>query len=364
MKVSMQITPATPEQRRPRPDPAKLTFGASFSDHMFLMEYHPEQGWHTPRIEPYRALTLEPSALCFHYGQTIFEGLKAYRNERDEVYLFRWRRNIERMNRSAERLCMPALDVGLVGEALHELVWMDREWIPQPKGSSLYIRPVMIATDRAVGMRASSSYQFYIITSPVGPYYAHGFSPVSIMVSDTDVRAARGGTGEAKCGGNYAGSLRAQREAKAKGFEQVLWLDAREMKFIEEVGTMNIFFMLDGELVTPPLGGTILPGVTRDSAIQLARHWGIPVRERRIGIEEVFEAADKGRLQEAFGTGTAVVISPVGSMSYRGRQIKIGGGRVGPVAERMFDELLSLQRGEAEDPFGWAERVEPSSAGL
>jgi branched-chain amino acid aminotransferase len=362
MKATIRVTPATAAQRRPRPVPGKLTFGTHFSDHMFLMEYNPSEGWHSPRIEAYHALRLEPSALCFHYGQTIFEGLKAYRNERDEVYLFRWRKNIERMNHSAQRLCMPEMDIGLVGEALHDLVLMDRDWIPQEFGASLYIRPVMIATEQVVGMRASSQYLFYIIASPVGPYSAKGFSPVNIWVSDTDVRAARGGTGDAKAGGNYGGSLRAQKEAKEKGYDQVLWLDAQEMRYVEEVGTMNIFFMMDGELYTPPLNGTILPGVTRDSVIQLAQSWGIPVHERPIAIDEVFKAIDSGRMQEVFGTGTAVVIAPVGSMSFRGQERRIGQGGVGSLAQRLYRYLLSLQRGDEADPFGWVERVEAPSS--
>jgi branched-chain amino acid aminotransferase len=360
MKDPIRVTRATPEQRRPRPIPGKLSFGTHFADHMFLMEYTASRGWHDPRIEPYHSLQLEPSALCFHYGQTIFEGLKAYRNERDALYLFRWRANVERLNHSAERMCMPKMDAGVVGEALHDLVALDRDWVPAEKGSSLYIRPVMIATETIVGMRSSSSYLFYIITAPVGPYDPKGFSPVNIWVSDSDVRAAPGGTGAAKTGGNYGGSLRAQKEAKAKGFDQVLWLDAREMRYVEEVGTMNIFFLLDGQLITPPLEGTILPGVTRDSVIQIARRWGIPVHERAIAIDEIFDAVDRGKMQEVFGAGTAVVIAPVGTMSYRGRQVKIGSGAVGPLASRLYDYLLSLQRGDAEDPFGWVDRVDPS----
>jgi branched-chain amino acid aminotransferase len=364
MKGPIRITRATSEQRRPRPTPGKLTFGTHFADHMFLMEYTASRGWHDPRIEPYHGLRLEPSALCFHYGQTVFEGLKAYRNEQNEAYLFRWRSNVERLNNSAQRMCMPKVDAGLVGEALHDLVALDRDWIPVDRGSSLYIRPVLIATEPAVGMRTSGSYLFFIITCPVGPYDPKGFSPVNIWVSDSDVRAAPGGTGAAKTGGNYGGSLRAQKEAKAKGFDQVLWLDAREMRYVEEVGTMNIFFLLDGQLITPPLEGTILPGVTRDSVIRIAERWGIPVQERPIDIDEVFEAVDRGRMQEVFGAGTAVVISPVGSLSYRGRQVQIGKGTVGPLATRLYEYLLSLQRGEIEDPFGWVERVDPSGVAV
>lgn len=358
MNDPIRVTRASDEQRRPRPTPGKLSFGTHFTDHMFLMDYSGGRGWHDPRIEPYRALQLEPSALCFHYGQTIFEGMKAYRNERDEVFLFRWRANLERLNNSADRMCMPPVDVGLAGEALHDLVALDAEWIPAERGSSLYIRPVMIATEEVVGMRSSSSYLFYIIACPVGPYSPKGFSPVNIWVSDSDVRAAPGGTGEAKTGGNYGGSLRAQKDAKAKGFDQVLWLDAREMRFVEEVGTMNIFFLIDGQLITPPLDGTILPGVTRDSVIQMARHWGIPVQERPIAIDEVFDAVDRGRMQECFGAGTAVVIAPVGQMSYRGRAVNIGSGGVGELSQRLYHQLLGMQRGDLEDTFGWVERVD------
>jgi branched-chain amino acid aminotransferase len=335
-----------------------MSFGTHFTDHMFLMDYHAARGWHDPRIEPYRMLELEPSALCFHYGQTIFEGMKAYRNERDEVYLFRWRDNLERLNRSALRICMPELDLDVAGEALHDLVAMDASWIPTDLGSSLYIRPVMIATERVVGMRSSSSYLFYIIACPVGPYSPKGFSPLDIWVSDTDVRAAPGGTGEAKTGGNYGGTLRSQRSAKANGYDQVLWLDAREMRYVEEVGTMNIFFLIDGELVTPPLAGTILPGVTRDSVLQMARHWGYPVAERPVAIDEVFAAAEDGRLQESFGAGTAVVIAPIGSLTFRGQKVEIGQGAVGPLSERLYRHVVALQRGERADPFGWLERVD------
>ena len=361
MTGPIRVTRATEAQRRPRPVPGKLSFGTHFSDHMFLLDFSPDRGWHSPRIEPYRALSLEPSALCFHYGQTIFEGLKAYKNEKDEVYLFRWRQNLERMNRSADRMCMPELEAGIFGEALHELISLDSDWIPSSKGSSYYMRPVMIANEEVVGMRSSSTYLFYIIGCPVGPYYPHGFSPVNIWVSDSDVRASRGGTGEAKTGGNYGGSLRAQKEAKAKGFDQVLWLDALEQRYVEEVGTMNIFFLMDGVLVTPPLAGTILPGVTRDSVIDIAREWGIPVEERPIAIDEVFAAVDKGRMQEVFGAGTAVVIAPVGGLSYRGRQVNIGNGAVGPIAQKLYHYLLDLQRGDIEDKFGWVERVLPAA---
>ncbi len=343
---------------RAKPDTSKLGFGRFFSDHFFATEWDRKNGWHLTRIEPSRTLQIDPAAICLHYGQEVFEGLKAYRNDRDEIFLFRWQKNAERMHRSCERLMMATIDEEFFGRAVKSLVLLDRDWIPRDQGASLYIRPTMIATDAQLGVRPADEYAFYIIVGPVGSYYAEGFSPVRILVEEEDVRAVRGGLGAVKTAANYAHSLRAQARAAKKGFTQVLWLDAIERRWVEEVGTMNICFVLKDELVTPPLAGTILPGVTRDSVLAIARHWGMKVSERRISIEEVMESARTGALQECFGTGTAAVISPVGAISYKGHEVPVNGNRTGPVAQKMYDFLTKLQMGEIEDPFGWVERID------
>jgi branched-chain amino acid aminotransferase len=324
---------------------------------MFLMNFKKDEGWHDPRIEPYGPISLEPAAAVFHYAQEIFEGLKAYRRADGGIQLFRARENLKRMNRSAARLCMPALDEDFMSEALKELLRLDQYWVPRTQGSSLYVRPTMIATDPFLGVKPSSSYLFFIITGPVGAYYAEGFNPTKILVADQYVRACSGGVGAIKAGGNYAASLLAAEEAYGKGYTQVLWLDAVEHKFVEEVGTSNIFFLLEDKLITPPLTGTILPGVTRDSVIQLARDWGIEVEERSISILEVLELLRKGRMKEIFATGTAAVVSPVGQICYKEELLTINDGRVGELSQRLFDELSGIQYGERPDPHGWIETV-------
>jgi len=356
--MEIRVSELEPKKRGRKPeDDSKLGFGRYFSDHMFLMNYQTGKGWHSPRIEPRRPLELDPAALVLHYGQEVFEGLKAYRGEGGGIFLFRYRDNIRRFNRSCRRLVIPELDEELFAEGLKKLVLLEKNWIPTSPGCSLYIRPNVIATDAVLGVRPSETYLFYIICGPVGAYYPEGFNPISIYVSDKYVRAALGGIGEAKTCGNYAASLLAQKEAKEQGFSQVLWLDAKERRYVEEVGTMNIFFRIDDEVITSPLTGTILPGVTRDSVIQLLKHWKIKVSERPLAIDEIIAAQKNGRLREVFGSGTAAIISPVGSIRYRGEDFRVADGGTGELSRRLFDYLQALQYGREQDPFGWVERI-------
>jgi branched-chain amino acid aminotransferase len=320
---------------------------------MFLMDYQEGEGWRDPRIEPYGPFMLDPAALILHYGQEVFEGLKAYRRKDGGIQLFRPADNFSRMNRSAARLCMPPVEVEFMIQALRELVALDQDWVPRTRGTSLYIRPTMIATNAALGVKVSPEYLFYIITGPVGAYYSGGFKPTRIMVTEDYVRAVPGGMGEAKTSGNYAASLMASEAAARKGYSQVLWLDGVHRRYVEEVGTSNIFFLLEDGLVTPPLKGTILPGITRDSVITLARDWGIPVHERLITIDEVMEAAASGALRESFATGTAAVVSPVGELAYKEQTVSINGGKPGELAVRLYDELTGIQYGERPDRHGW-----------
>lgn len=343
---------------KPLPDANNLGFGIHFTDHMFLMDYDDGKGWHSQRIAPYGNFSLDPAAVALHYGQAIFEGLKAYRGTDGQIRLFRPDENMKRMNRSAWRMCMPQINEADILQAIEELVKIESRWVPGQHGTSLYIRPFMVATEAFLGVRPAKQYLFSIILCPVGAYYAEGFNPVKIFVTEKFVRAAKGGVGEAKTAGNYAASLMASEEAKELGFTQVLWLDAAERKYIEEVGTMNIFFMIDDVLVTPALSGSILPGITRDSVIQMARSWGIKVEERAISIDEVIEKAESGQLQESFGSGTAAVISPVGSLYYMGKNIEINKGQTGPLAQRLFDEITAIQYGDNEDRFNWTKILE------
>lgn len=357
--MNIRVTPAPPDRRRPKPtDESSLGFGKVFSDHMFLMDYAEGSGWRDARIVPYGPLAVDPAAMVLHYGQEIFEGLKAYRGKGGALCLFRPGRNFLRMNRSAARLCMPEIPPGDALEAVCALLRVDRDWIPAARGTSLYIRPAMIATECGLGVRPSARYLFFIITGPVGNYYPRGFEPVRILVEETHVRAARGGLGEAKTGANYAASLFAAVDARGKGYDQVLWLDAGRRAEVEEVGTMNIFFVFGDEVATPPLSGSILPGVTRDSVLRICRDRGWRVSERPIGIDEVVRAAQSGGLREAFGTGTAAVVSPVGSLSYRGTEYPVNGGSAGERAKKLFDEITGIQHGEIEDRYGWVHRVE------
>lgn len=356
MDIKIQRIDSSARKALPAHD-IELGFGKFFSDHMFVMEYTRGKGWTDARIEPYAPLSLDPAAMVLHYGQEVFEGLKAYRGKDDGIYLFRHKDNLQRMNRSCDRLVMPQIDVEYVSTVLKQLVLLEREWIPRHQGSSLYIRPNMIAVDPYVGVRPSERFTFYIIVGPVGAYYPQGFNPIPIFVSDKYVRAVRGGIGEAKTAGNYAASLLAQMEAKEKGFSQVLWLDAIERKYIEEVGTMNIFFKLGEEVVTSPLTGSILPGITRDSVIRLLRQWNMKVTERLFSIDEVIRAHKSGSLEEVFGTGTAAIISPVGSIHYKEKDYQVANGTTGQLSQRLYDTLLSLQYGNEEDTFGWVERI-------
>lgn len=356
--MEIRVREAEQDKRKPRPtDESKLGFGDIFTDHMFLMDYEAENGWYAPRIEPYGNLSLDPAAMGIHYGQEVFEGLKAYRGKDGGIYLFRPEKNIDRLNRSCRRLCMPEVDPDTTMEALKRLISLDREWVPRSSGTSLYIRPTMIATEPHLGVRPSNTYIFFIILGPVGAYYKEGFSPVKIYVEDHYVRAAEGGTGEAKTAGNYAASLLAAEEAKKKGFTQVLWLDSKEHRFVEEVGTMNMFFVLRDEVITAPLAGTILPGITRDSAIHLLKEWGWKVSERPLSIDEVIEGCKNGDLKEAFGTGTAAVISPVGQIDYKGEDYTIAGGKIGELSQKLYDEIMAIQYVEKADPYGWVTKI-------
>lgn len=356
--MEIKIKKAPLAQRKAKPtDESKLGFGKIFTDHFFNIKYKEGKGWYAPVIEPYRPLQLDPTAMCLHYGQEIFEGLKAYRGNDGSVYLFRPKENIKRMNTSAERLCMPQMDEEVFFNAIKELVILERKWIPSGAGTSMYIRPTMIATEAALGVHPANEYLFFIVVGPVGAYYPQGFSPTKMFVSRDYVRATRGGTGNVKAAINYAASLYASRIATNKGYTQVLWLDAIENKYVEEVGTSNIFFVIGDELVTPPLAGTILPGVTRDSVIKLARHLKIKVKERPITIQEVIEASKDGKLKEAFASGTAAIVSPVGQLHFHGRDYLINGGKTGPLAEKLYNEILQIQYGMKEDPFGWRIKI-------
>lgn len=353
----MQISFTQSKTLKPKPDDSALGFGKIFTDHMFNMDYSPDKGWHNPRIEPYGPIPMEPSTMVLHYGQAVFEGLKAFRTDNGEIQLFRAKDNFIRMNRSASKLCIPAIDVDFAMKALKELIRIEKDWVPKAPQTSLYIRPTIIATDPFLGVRASFTYRYFVILSPVGAYYAEGFNPVKIWVTRNHVRAVRGGIGEAKTPANYAASLFAAEAAHKQGYTQVLWLDGVEQKYIEEVGSMNIFFYIDNELITPQLSGSILPGITRDSVIALAKKWNIKVTERKISIDELMQAHQSGKLQEIFGSGTAAVISPVGELKYGDQIIQIGDGKVGPIAKKFFDGITNIQYGKEKDTFGWIETI-------
>jgi branched-chain amino acid aminotransferase len=353
--MALTVTKAATLKDHPRDD--ELVFGNVFTDHMFNMDYSREKGWHNPRIEPYADFVLSPAAMVLHYGQAIFEGLKAYRTDTGAVQLFRPRENFRRLNDSARRLCIPAFDEEQVLAYLLELVRLEKTWVPAANGTSLYIRPFIIATDPYIGLKTSGTYRFAIILCPVGAYYPEGFDPVKIWVSKDYVRAVQGGVGAAKTAGNYAASLYATEVAHEEGYTQVLWLDGVHRKYVEEVGSMNIFFIIDDEIVTPALNGSILPGITRDSVITLAKAWNLKVSERRIGIDEIIEAQRRGGLKEVFGSGTAAVISPVGSMKFGQDVFTIGDGQAGAFSKKIFDALTDIQYGRAQAPAGWIEPV-------
>ncbi|MBQ3054441.1 MAG: branched-chain amino acid aminotransferase [Clostridia bacterium] len=336
-----------------KPDFKNLGFGKIFTDHMFVMDYTEGKGWHDARIVPFANIELSPACMVFHYGQEMFEGLKAYRGENGSARLFRPDMNAKRTNATNERLCIPNLPEEYFVEAVKAIVDVDRDWIPNEPGTSLYIRPFIIATDDFLGVAPSKTYKFIIILSPSGAYYASGLAPVGIWIEDDYVRAVKGGMGFAKTGGNYAASLIAQVKAHDDGYSQVLWLDGVERKYIEEVGAMNIFFKINGVIVTPELSGSILPGITRNSVIQLCKSWGMPVEERKISVEELIEAQKSGALEEVFGTGTAAVISPVGKLRYKDDVMTINSGDIGPVSQKLYDTITGLQNGTIEDTFGW-----------
>ncbi len=349
--MNISFTPVTIKKKKPAI--AGLPFGSCFTDYMFLLNYTERQGWHDPRIEPYGPLPLEPATVVLHYGQSIFEGLKAYRRPDKTIQLFRPEDNIRRMNNSARRLCIPELPEKLVLQAIVELVDREREWVPEAPGTSLYIRPTLIATEPTLNVNAAKTYLFFIILSPVGPYYPEGFNPVRIWITPKYVRAVRGGIGEAKTAGNYAASLYAGEEAHRAGFSQVLWLDGVKQKYIEEVGSMNIFFVIDDTILTPELNGSILPGITRDSVLKLARHWGLDCRERKISVNEILLAQQTGSLKEVFGSGTAAVISPVNVIRYKEQELIIDNGETGKITRKLFEDLTAIQYGQLQDPFKW-----------
>jgi branched-chain amino acid aminotransferase len=351
MSEPIRISQASVKKTKPRD--SDLTFGTVFTDHMFVMDFQEEKGWYDPRIEPYGPIALDPAAAVLHYAQAVFDGLKAFRGRDGRVRLFRPQKHVERLVQSSQRLCIPPLDPELALKSLVTLVGMEKDWVPSTVGTSLYVRPTIIASEPFLGVRPAKSYIYYVILSPVGAYYPEGINPVKILVVDQYVRAVEGGVGGAKTGVNYAASLYAAEEAKHSGFTQVLWLDGRERKYIDEVGTMNIMLKIGDEVVTPPLSGTILAGVTRDSALTLMRDWGLRVSERPVTIDEVASAARKGTLQEVWGTGTAAVISPVGELAYQGERIVVNEGKIGKLTQRLYDAIVGIQYGTAPDTRGW-----------
>ena len=349
MEIKKMLT-ATPKEK---PAADTLGFGKYFTDHMFMMEYTEGQGWHDARIVPFGPIPLHPASTVLHYGSEIFEGLKAYRRADGAVQLFRPIENIRRMNNSAERMCLPQIPEDMVLEALTEFVKTEQDWTPSAPGTSLYLRPFMFGNAESLGVHAVHNATYVIIASPVGSYYKEGINPVKIMIETEDVRAVRGGTGEAKCGGNYAASNRAGKRAEEKGYSQVLWLDGVHRKYIEEVGAMNVMFKIKGEIVTPALSGSILPGITRKSIIEVLKDKGYTVSERLLSIDELTAAMANGTLEEAWGCGTAAVVSPIGELAYNGEKYPVNGGEIGPVTQMLYDTLTGIQWGKITDPYGW-----------
>ena len=339
------------------PNESELGFGKHFTDHMFVMDYEEGKGWIDPRIVPFGNLSLHPASTVLHYGAEIFEGLKAYRTADGGVQLFRPMENVRRMNRSAERMCLPLIDDEEMLYAIKEFVKHEEKWVPHSEGTSLYIRPFMFGNDEALGVHAVKRATFMIIASPSGSYYKEGINPVKIMIESEDVRTVRGGTGYAKCGGNYAASTRAGERAAKQGYTQVLWLDGVERKYIEEVGAMNVMFKIDGEIVTPELTGSILPGITRKSCIEVLRSLGYKVSERLLSVDELVDALKSGKLEEAWGTGTAAVVSPIGRLMYDGVEYVVNNERIGDVTQKLYDILTGIQWGRIEDEFGWIDKI-------
>lgn len=347
----IQITKTTAPKAKP--DESALGFGKYYTDHMLIIDYTAGIGWHDARIVPFGNLALHPAAVVLHYGMEIFEGLKAYRRPDGRVQLFRPMENVRRMNNSARRLALPTMDEELGLEALRTFVELEQDWVPSAPGTSLYLRPFLYASEPNLALHAVHEATYVLIASPVGSYFPDGLKPVRIMIENSDVRAVRGGTGEAKCGGNYAAATRAGDVAETKGYSQVLWLDGVERKYIEEVGAMNVMFKIAGEIVTPKLTGSILPGITRKSAIELLKHQGVNVSERLLSVAELTEACEKGTLEEAWGIGTAAIISPIGVLNYGGQDYVINGGEIGPFAQKLYDDLSAIQWGRGDDPLGW-----------
>ncbi|RHN03015.1 branched-chain amino acid aminotransferase [Dielma fastidiosa] len=345
------------ENLKTKPDQNALGFGKYFSDYMFVCEWDEGQGWHDARIQPYAPIMLDPASMVLHYAQETFEGMKAYKSPKNEILLFRPEMNARRMANSNERLCMAIFPEADFVQAVEELVKVEADWIPTAEGTSLYIRPFMFATEASVGVHPSKKYTFVIVCSPVGAYYPEGVNPVKIYVEEEYVRAVRGGTGFTKCGGNYAGSVAAQAKAEKLGYTQVIWLDGVERKYVEEVGTMNVMFKINNEIYTAPIEGTVLPGVTRDSIIALLKSWGYTVHETHLAIDDLMAAGDKGELEEAFGTGTAAVISPIGELNYRGHIVTINDFKTGELTQKLYDTLTGIQWGKVEDPFNWVRVV-------
>ena len=354
--MEIKITKTTTKKQKPQ-DQSSLGFGRFYTDHMFIMNYDDGQGWHDARIVPYGPIELDPAAMCLHYGQEVFEGMKAYKTPDGGVQLFRPEKNMQRLNVSNERLCIPLIDEDFCVEAIKKLVEVDQDWIPTEPGTSLYIRPFIFAIDPHVGVHPAKHLMFVVILSPVGAYYPEGLNPVNIYIEQKYVRAVKGGMGFTKTAGNYAASLKAQDEAEKLGYTQVLWLDGVERKYIEEVGTMNVFFIIGDEVVTPELSGSILSGITRMSVIELLKHKGFKVSERKISIQELYEAHDKGLLKEAFGTGTAAVISPIGTFEWDGKKITVADGGIGEVSQMLYDTITGIQGGTIADEFGWIQKI-------
>ncbi len=340
-----------------KPDENELGFGRYFTDHMFVMDFNKKDGWHDARIVPFDNITLHPACTVFHYGSEVFEGLKAYRRADGGVQMFRPIENAKRLNSSAERLCLPQIPVEDTLQILDTFISCEKDWVPSKPGTSLYIRPFLFGCDPFLGVHSVDNAIFMIITSPVGSYYKEGINPVGIMIEDEDVRAVRGGTGYTKCGGNYAASNRAGEKAEKKGYSQVLWLDGVHRKYIEEVGAMNVMFKIDGEVITPALNGSILPGITRMSCIEVLKDKGYKVSERLISIDELEEALMAGKLEEAWGCGTAAVVSPIGQLEYKDEIFVINDKKIGPVTQELYDTLTSIQWGRSEDKYGWIRPV-------
>ena len=353
--MEIKFTPAA--TLKEKPDSSKLVFGKAMTDHMLIIDYDEGQGWHDARIIPYGPLQIDPAAKVLHYAEEIFEGLKAYRTADGSIQLFRIRDNIDRMNKSADRLCMPQIPEELAVSAIKKLVETEQDWVPHEKDTSLYIRPFMIGLDAALGVHSSHHVQFIVVVCPVGAYYPEGLNPVKIYIEDEDVRAVKGGTGMAKTGGNYAASLRAGNRAEERGYSQVLWLDGVHRKYIEEVGAMNVMFKVAGKILTPDLNGSVLDGITRRSCIQLLKDWGYEVEERRISADELFEAAENGTLEEAWGTGTAAVVSPIGELAMGDRKVTVSGGKIGEITQKLYDELTGIQWGRVADPHDWITKL-------